>query len=99
MSRMVRFAASLTLLCCVSMAGPGFAAKDRSDPLADKIERERRTLEKLQQEIQDKKKHADRQFERGSCERSRNGSCSGVDPFQDSMIRFARVERRAIDTH
>ena len=35
------------------------ANKDRSDPISQKIEQERRTLEKLKDEIQEKKKQAD----------------------------------------
>ena len=46
------------ILCSLIIGVPVYAAKDRTDPLADKIERERRTLEKLQQEIEDKKRHA-----------------------------------------
>jgi septal ring factor EnvC (AmiA/AmiB activator) len=44
------------------MAAPGgmaTAGKDRSDPLSQKIERERRTLEKLKEEIRENKTHAD----------------------------------------
>src|SRR5690349_14575283 len=44
----------------VWMAMPaGLPAKERADPLSEKIERERRMLEKLQQEIIENKKHAD----------------------------------------
>lgn len=89
MSGMVRFAASLTLLCCVSMAGPGVAAKDRSDPLADKIERERRTLEKLQQEIQDKKKHAQ------ETEKKKESVLQAIQDL-DADLLMKRQERTAI---
>lgn len=51
---------SLFLLVVLSLdAGAGRAAKDRNDPISQKIERERQTLERLKDEIQDKKKHAD----------------------------------------
>ncbi len=46
----------------VLLAAPGGVAeagKDRSDPLSQKIERERRTLEKLKEEIRENKTHAD----------------------------------------
>lgn len=51
-------AAVAALFVCGSLA-LAHAAKDRKDPLAEKIERERRTLEKLQHEIENKKKHAE----------------------------------------
>lgn len=58
MTSIIRFGAMLAVACTIACYGPVFAGKDRPDPLAEKIERERRTLEKLQQEILDKKKHA-----------------------------------------
>jgi len=71
------------------MAGPGFAAKDRSDPLADKIERERRTLEKLQQEIQDKKKHAQ------ETEKKKESVLQAIQDL-DADLLMKRQERTAI---
>lgn len=47
------------LLLAGIVAGPVWGAKDRSDPISQKIERERQALEKLKDEIQEKKKHAD----------------------------------------
>src|SRR6478752_9319246 len=90
MSRMVLFAASLSLLCCVSMAGPGFAAKDRPDPLADKIERERRTLEKLQQEIEHKKKRVQ------DTEKKKESVLQAIQDLDDTLL-TKRQERTAIN--
>ena len=54
------WALAVTAGVVVWMAMPvGLPAKERADPLSEKIERERRMLEKLQQEIIEKKKHAD----------------------------------------
>lgn len=49
----------LFIVCGLLLVLPAAMAKDRSsDPIADKLERERRALEKLQQEIEQKKKRA-----------------------------------------
>ena len=44
--------------CWLAAGDPALAAKDRSDPISQKIEHERKNLEKLKDEIQEKKKHA-----------------------------------------
>jgi len=57
-------AAKLALLigiaggCWLAAGDPALAARDRSDPISQKIEHERKNLEKLKDEIQEKKKHA-----------------------------------------
>jgi murein hydrolase activator len=48
-----------TLVLVTATTGPGWGAKDKTDPISQKIERERRALERLKEEIENKKKHAD----------------------------------------
>ena len=51
--------AALGLMLEAVIGSTVLANKDRNDPISQKIEQERRTLEKLKDEIQEKKKQAD----------------------------------------
>jgi septal ring factor EnvC (AmiA/AmiB activator) len=51
--------AAYWLVQVAAAADVAVAGKERNDPLSQKIERERRTLEKLKEEIRDSKTHAD----------------------------------------
>lgn len=83
-------AASLCLLALcgllAAVSGAGWAAKDRSDPISQKIEREKQTLERLKDEIQDKKKHAD------EAEKKREFTLQALQDL-DSRLMKSRQER------
>jgi septal ring factor EnvC (AmiA/AmiB activator) len=51
--------AVLAALLALLLGGSALAAPDRSDPLSEKIKKERQTLEKLQGEIKEKKQKSD----------------------------------------
>jgi septal ring factor EnvC (AmiA/AmiB activator) len=67
-----------------------YAAKDRADPLADKIERERRTLEKLQHEIEDKRKHAQ------DTDKKKESVLQAIQDLDDTLLK-KRQERTVIN--
>ncbi|WP_447979672.1 murein hydrolase activator EnvC family protein [Candidatus Nitrospira bockiana] len=71
------------------MAGPGLAKDRGSDPIAEKIERERRALERLQQEIEQKKKHAQ------EAEKKKESVLQAIEDLDDDLTR-KRKERLAI---
>lgn len=74
----------------VSLVEPAWAGKDRDDPIAQRIERERRALEKLNREIEEKKKHAD------VAEKKRESLLQTLQTLDERLVR-SRQERREID--
>lgn len=65
------------------------AGKDRNDPISQKIERERRALEKLKGEIQEKQKHAE------EAERKRESTLQAIQDLDGRSLR-SRQERDEI---
>jgi len=47
------------LLCCAALGGVVSVAEAADDPISEKIERQRKTLEALKGRIQEKRKRAD----------------------------------------
>jgi murein hydrolase activator len=71
------------------LACPGaWAAKDKNDPISQKIERERRALERLKDEIEAKKKHA------GEAEKKRESVLQAIEDLDHDLLarRRERVE-------
>ncbi|MBI4402047.1 MAG: peptidoglycan DD-metalloendopeptidase family protein [Nitrospirae bacterium] len=89
---MSRFAvpAAFWLVLVVATGSPASAAKDRSDPISQKIERERQALEKLKGEIQEKKKHAD------DAEKKRESVLQAIQDLDEILMR-SRQERQEIN--
>jgi septal ring factor EnvC (AmiA/AmiB activator) len=79
------------LWCLLGPAGgaPVLAVKDRNDPISQKIDRERRALEKLKDEIQEKKKQAD------EAEKKRESTLQALQDLDDRLMR-SRQERQEI---
>jgi len=73
----------------ILMASPAGAAKEKHDPLAQKIERQRQTLEKIQEEIKEKKK---------SSEQAEKKMESVLESIQelDAKLMQSRLERQEI---
>ena len=90
MSTAVCRATAILIVCGFVAAVPAYAGKDRTDPLAEKIERERRTLEKLQQEIENKKKHAQ------ETEKKKESVLQAIQDLDDSLL-MKRQERTVIN--
>src|SRR5687768_14840932 len=90
MSRMVCRAMSVMIVCGLMLSVPAYAGKDRTDPLVEKIERERRTLEKLQQEIENKKKHA------RATEKKKESVLQAIQDLDDTLL-IKRQERTVIN--
>jgi septal ring factor EnvC (AmiA/AmiB activator) len=90
MSRVVCCAMSVMFVCGLMLGIPAYAGKDRTDPLAEKIERERRTLEKLQQEIENKKKHAQ------ATEKKKESVLQAIQDLDDTLL-IKRQERTVIN--
>jgi len=68
---------------------PAWAAKDRNDPISQKIERERKNLEKLKDEIEAKKKHA------VEAEKKREFTMQAIQDLDDRLMK-SRHERKEI---
>ena len=85
-----RHTIGVMVVCSLMVAVPSYAAKDRADPLADKIERERRTLEKLQQEIENKKKHAQ------DTDKKKESVLQAIQDLDDTLLK-KRQERTVIN--
>lgn len=85
--------AGIAGVCWLASAGgtdePVWAAKDRSDPITQKIERERKNLEKLKDEIQEKKKHA------VEAEKRREFTMQAIQDLDDRLMK-SRRERQDI---
>ncbi len=64
----------------VVAADVAVAGKERSDPLSQKIERERRTLEKLKEEIRDSKTHA------GEAEKKKGSVLQAMQEIDDRLM-------------
>ena len=90
MSGTGRYAVGVLIACSLLIGVPVYAAKNRPDPLADKIERERRTLEKLQQEIEHKKKRAQ------DTEKKKESVLQAIQDLDDTLL-TKRQERTAIN--
>ncbi len=69
---------------------PAWAAKDRDEPISQRIERERRALEKLTREIEEKRKHAE------EAEKKRESLLQTLQDLDERLLR-SRQERQAID--
>ncbi|MDE3243248.1 MAG: peptidoglycan DD-metalloendopeptidase family protein [Nitrospirota bacterium] len=72
------------------LGDPAWAAKDRSDPISQKIERERKNLEKLKDEIQEKRKHA------VEVEKKREFTMQAIQDLDDRLMK-SRQERQDIN--
>ena len=83
-------AGSAAIVYGLVIMSPVYAAKERTDPLADKIERERKTLEKLQQEIENKKKHAQ------ATEKKKESVLQAIQDLDDTLL-TKRQERTVIN--
>ncbi|WP_447987620.1 murein hydrolase activator EnvC family protein [Nitrospira sp. Nam74] len=83
-------AMAVMIVCGLMITAPVYAGKDRKDPLAEKIERERRTLEKLQQEIENKKKHAQ------ETEKKKESVLQAIQDLDDTLL-LKRQERTVIN--
>ena len=81
--------AVLCLLLALLPSSPVLAGKDKNDPISQKIERERRALEKLKGEIQEKQKHAD------AAEKKRESALQAIQDLDDRLLR-SRQERDVI---
>lgn len=71
----------MTVLCvvaCAGMAGPTIAA---NDPISEKIERERKTLEQLKDKIEEKRKRAD------EAEKKRESVLQGIQTLDERLMR------------
>lgn len=90
MSGTGRRAIGIAVICGLMGGVHSYAAKDRADPLADKIERERRTLEKLQHEIEDKRKHAQ------DTDKKKESILQAIQDLDDTLLK-KRQERTVIN--
>lgn len=90
MTRAVCPALAGLIVCGLMIAVPSYAGKDRTDGLAEKIERERRTLEKLQQEIENNKKHAQ------ATEKKKESVLQAIQDLDDTLL-MKRQERTVIN--
>lgn len=90
MSTTVCRAMAAMIVCGLMITVPVYAAKDRTDPLAEKIERERRTLEKLQQEIENKRRHAQ------ATEKKKESVLQAIQDLDDTLL-MKRQERTVIN--
>ncbi len=86
---------ALASICAWLVLAPGstaLAGKDSSDPIRQQIEQERRTLEKLKDEIQEKKKQAD------EANRKKESVLQSIQDLDDRMM-DSRRERDEIAKH
>lgn len=74
----VVLATALTLLFSSAV----IAEKERTDPIADKIERERKTLEQLKDKIEEKRRHAD------EAEKKRESLLQGLQTLDERLVRY-----------
>ncbi|MGQ0811746.1 MAG: murein hydrolase activator EnvC family protein, partial [Nitrospiraceae bacterium] len=70
-------------------APPLFAQKARHDPISEKIERERKELEKLKGEIEDKRRRAE------EAEKKRESILQGIQTLDERLLRY-RHDRQEI---
>ena len=82
------------LLCAAALVGlagpPALAAKDPNDPIVQKIEQERRTLEQLKSEIGEKKKRAE------ETEKKKGSALQAMQDLDDRLM-LSRQERQQIN--
>lgn len=84
-------AAAVLGLMLEAVLGPTvLAGRDRNDPISQKIEQERRTLEKLKDEIQEKKKQAD------EAAKQKESVLQAIQELDGRHV-SSRQERQAID--
>lgn len=83
-----------SICACLALAAGStvLAGKDSSDPIRQQIEQERRTLEKLKDEIQEKKKQAD------EADRKKESVLQAIQDLDDRMM-VSRRERDEIARH
>jgi len=82
--------ASLGLMLEAAVGTTVVAGKDRHDPISQKIEQERRTLEKLKDEIQEKKKQAD------AAAKQKESVLQAIQELDGRQV-SSRQERQSID--
>jgi septal ring factor EnvC (AmiA/AmiB activator) len=75
----MRAAVAAIVVCVALMPGLGLAAKDKEDALSKKIERERRALEKIKEEIERKKRRAE------EAERKKDTVLHGIEALDDRL--------------
>lgn len=78
------------LLCCAVFGGVASVVEAADDPIAEKIERQRKTLEALKGRIQEKRKRAD------EAERKWEAVLHGIQSLDERLIRH-RQDRRDIN--
>jgi len=85
--------ATIGLLCGVAFAAlagpPALVAKDRNDPVVQKIEQERHALEQLKGEIEEKKKKAE------ETEKKKGSALQSIQDLDDRLM-LSRQERQQI---
>ncbi|MDH5667555.1 MAG: peptidoglycan DD-metalloendopeptidase family protein [Nitrospira sp.] len=77
------------LVCAVTWSGWG-AVCTAGDPIAEKIERERKTLEQLKGKIQEKRKRAD------AAEKKRESVLQGIQKLDKRMVRHRQDHREIL---
>jgi septal ring factor EnvC (AmiA/AmiB activator) len=93
MIRQVGVALSLVLsffIATGSWTARAWAAKEKNDPISQKIERERQALERLKEEIESKKKHAD------EAEKKRESVLQAIQDLDSELI-ARRRERHDVN--
>jgi len=78
------------LLCCAALGGVVFVAEAADDPILEKIERQRKTLEALKGRIQEKRKRAD------EAEKKWESVLQGIQSLDERLIRH-RQDHRGIN--
>lgn len=75
------------LLCCVALGGVVAVVGAADDPIAERIERQRKTLEALKDKIQEKRKRAD------EAEKKWESVLQGIQSLDERMIRHRQDHR------
>ncbi len=75
------------LLCCATLGGAVSVVAAADDPIADKIERQRKTLEVLKDRIQEKRKRAD------EAEKKWESVLQGIQSLDERLIRHRQDHR------
>ena len=82
MRRSMRHLAVLAVALTLPLGSAAFAESDRKDPIADKIEQERKTLEKLKDKIEEKRRRAD------EAEKKRESVLQGLQTLDERLVRY-----------
>ncbi len=80
MKRIVQHLAVLTV--ALALGSTAFAENDRKDSISDKIEQERKTLEKLKDKIEEKRRRAD------EAEKKRESVLQGLQTLDERLVRY-----------